>query len=136
MQRFLWNWMYMTLAHCMWQDWFWISVLVWCSSLVVLLYWLVAWTSYSEYKRIWPDSTRVAWTFVSLTLVFAFCAIAWYASVVLALFIPVYRIKALIMIPLVISTIRLIYRLRQGDTIAKIIKMEDTIKDLVLQSKK
>jgi len=128
------NWLtndgqYMTLNECMNNDYGWIGLLIVLLTVVILAYFTVAVTAWKEYKKS-GNKSPVSKGFVSLTLVFAFCAITGYAMDILNLIFPAYKLKALFLIPLSVATFQLIFFLKHHGVIQRMFELEKELKKL------
>lgn len=119
----------MKLLHCMSQDWFWIGLLLGLCLLNSLLYFEVFRDALKAYKQV-GGKGQIAKAFLSLAGVFAFCAGAGYLTDWLGLFIPHYRVKVILLIPLVGFTAYMVYSIKRTGLIEKMFSLEKRLEEV------
>ena len=124
------NGTYMFLVECMQRDWFWIGALISLCIINVILYLAVFTEALKQWRRLKQrKDAPIASGFLTLAGVFAFCAMSGYLTDVISLFMPHYRIKVILLIPLVIFTAYFVFYLKNSDLIGRMFAMEQEQQD-------
>lgn len=136
----IWNFLtnndtYMTLIECMGGDNFWIGLLLSLNLFNTVLYFMVFKHARKKYKEL-ERRTPVAYAFFALGAVFAFCGLAGYMTDWLALWVPHYRVKVLLLIPLTIFTAHLVFYLQRANVVEKIFELERLVNEREEKRKK
>lgn len=85
----------------------------------------VAFMAYREYRRRGAETYSAS--FLWLGAVFVFCSIAGYLLTFLSIFFPTYRLKTLFLVPLVIATFGLIWRMKRTGFVYKIFQLDELL---------
>lgn len=121
------NGMYMTLVHCMRQDWFWIGLMVFANMTVIIGYLEFARRNYKAYKANKKESgdDEVARAYTSLIGVFVFCALCGYSYPIVAIFAPIKKAFVILTFILGFFTWRLIFHANSVDFYNEMFKKKD-----------
>jgi signal transduction histidine kinase len=95
---------YMTLIHCMNEDWLWIGITVALDMLVAAGYCLIAWHWQSNQKRLPPSPAKRA--LGNMRNIFVFCGLCGYAFIPIKMVWPAWRLYDMFMLVLVYFTWR------------------------------
>lgn len=114
---------YMTLVHCMSQDWFWIGLMVLANSFVILGYLEFARRNYKAYKK--QKGSEVADAYMGLIWVFIFCALCGYTYPIIAILYPIKKAFVLVTFALGFVTWNMIFKANSIDFYNEIFKKKD-----------
>ena len=105
---------YATLTQCMDGDYLWLGINAVASLCILAGYLLFAWRCHSIYRSV-KEKSETAKAFMSLIVVFAFCAFCGYGIPAVRLFWPCYRLESILKVILLAFTMRLVIQSRNGD---------------------
>ena len=94
----------MNRFECTGEDLFWLVLLGLGAGVVVIVYLDIGYQAFSEWRR-HETRNKLTYGYLFKTLVFVFCSITGYLSLIVGIFVPVYKIQTILVFILVLSVI-------------------------------